>query len=675
RALIAQIDLLGSQAINELRIFRLSSAVATDLEDVLQEAFQIDSNDGDTSSGLSQLLRLVTIDVEGRRQLESGVLANAQVTGVSSANALIVAAPAESMPLLESLIEQLDQGPDAAIELKIFPLENGDAASMVDTLSELFSTGEGDGDQDQITSLRVEVDERTNSILAAGTLDDLVTVEAIIRTLDSTEGRDRENRVYRLRHKFAFDLAQALNQMLQAERDVQSTAPGTISPFEQLEREVIVVNEDSSNSLLVSTSPEYFARIDKLIAELDVREDMVMIQVLIAEVELGDTDEFGVELGLQDSLLFDRSVLTDIERSTRVTTVTDAGGGTTVFNDQVIDTAGLIPGFNFGNPAEGLPNAGSTSSLATAGRVAGQALSSFAVQRVSSEAGFGGLVLSASSDSVSMLLRALQESRRLEVLSRPQIMALNNQEGNTFVGQLVPFITRSEPNAITGQPINTVERIEVGLSLAVRPRISPDGLVVLNITATNNRLRPLNEGVPVAISLNGVPILQPIQDAIQATTVVSAMSGQTVILSGLITKEDNALHRRVPFLADIPLLGDLFRFDSVATQRRELLIVMTPHVVKSRFESEMLKQVESARMNWCLSDVVDLHGPAGLRSHNDRIGVAEAEVVYPSHVAPEEFTQPARIAPQPQLAPPQTQPYFPGPQGPAEVMPVPPRAP
>ncbi len=641
RELVKQIDQIGSQSVNELRIFQLRNTVAEDLEDVLWEAFT--GNLDDDESQLSRLLRLVTIDEQGRKQLESGVLAGARVVAFDGANALVVTAPAESMSLLEQFIRQLDQAPDAAVELKIFPLENGDAVSLVDTLSDLFSTGEDAGDDagSEITRLRVQVDERTNSILAAGTLEDLVTVEAILRTLDTTEGRDRENRVYRLRHKSAEDLALALNDLLEAEREVQSTAPGTVGAFEQIDREVLVVPEISGNSLLVSATPRYFEKMDRLISELDVRDDMVMIQVLIAEIELGDTDEFGVELGLQDSVLFDRSLLENIDRSTNITTV-NQGGNSTVFEDQVIDTATLTPGFNFGNPAQGLPNAGSTTSIATAADVAGQALSSFGVNRVSSDAGFGGLVLSASSQSVSMLLRALQESRRLEVLSRPQIMAMNNQVGSAFVGQIVPFITESIPNAVTGLPTNSVEPVEVGLGLLVTPRISPDGLVVLDITAENRRLRPLNEGVPVAISPNGDPILQPIQDAIIARTVVSAMSGQTVVLSGLITKEDNELHRRVPILADIPLLGDLFRFDSVSTTRRELLIVMTPHVVASRFESEMIKQVESARMNWCLSDVVNLHGPAGLRSQADRVGAAESETIYPEQLPPG-----AIVAPEP----------------------------
>ncbi len=668
RSLVSQIDQLGTQAINELRIFKLKSSVASDLKTVLEEAFSGGENSDDPNSKLSQLLRLVTIDEEGKRKLQSGVLSQAQISSSASANALIVSAPAASMPLLEALVEQLDQGPDAAIELKIFPVENGDAVALRDMLIELFGAGDGqgggqgnNGDQDEITGLRIEVDERTNSVLAAGTRDDLVTVEAIIRSLDSTDARKRQNRVYRLKNKAAFDVAEALNNWLRAERDVQGTAPGTSSPFQQIEKEVVIVPEVASNSLIVSATPRYYDEIARLINELDAQDEMVMIQVLIAEIELGDVDEFGVELGLQDSLLFDRSLLGDLLTTTE-TQIIDAGGGPQPFEQQIIQSATNTPGFNFGDPNLSLGNSGSTSSLATAGNVASQALSSFGVNRVSSNAGFGGLVLSASSNSVSMLLRALQETRRMEILSRPQIMALDNQPGFVFVGQRVPFVKASTPNQLTGQPNNTIEHVDVGLSLEVKPRISPDGLVVMSVIAANNRLRPLSEGVPIAIAPNGAPILSPILDVIEANTTVSAVSGQTVVLSGLITKEDSALHRRVPILADIPLLGDLFRFDSVSTRRKELLIIMTPHVIKNRFEAEMIKQVESARMNWCLSDVVDLHGPAGLRSQSDRAGATESETVYPGQVMPEEMSGslPGSPMPQPTLAP-QTE-YFPAPQ-------------
>lgn len=648
RMLVNEIDQQASDSVNEIRVFKLKNTVAADLATVLQEAFTV-GDDANNAANMSRLLKMVTIDAAGRQKLESGVLTGSKVTAAPSANALIVTAQPGSMPLLETLINQLDQSPEAGVELKIFSLENGDAVSLAETLQQLFAVGGEGGDGDRpasLSSLRVQVDERTNSIIAAGTLEDLLVVEAIILRLDSTDARDRINRVYRLNNKSAEEIAQALNDWLRAERDVQGTAPGTASPFQQIEREVVVVPEIASNSLIVSATPRYYDKIEEMVRELDAQEPMVMVQVLIGEVELGDADEFGVELGLQDSVLFDRSLLGDLQSTTSTTITTQPGGGSTQVQQQVIQSATLSPGFNFGDASVPLGNSGSDRSLATAGAVGAQGLASFAMQRVNPDLGFGGLVLSASSDSVSTLLRALQETRHLEILSRPQIMALNNQEGTAFVGQDVPYIVGSTVDAL-GQRNNTIDFRQVGLGLTVVPRISPDGLVVMNVIAEKSELGSVADGVPISIAPNGDAINAPIIALTRATTTVSAASGQTVVLSGLLTKRDFALHRRVPILADIPLLGNLFRFDSTSTRRTELLIILTPHVVNNRFEAEMLKQVESARMNWCLSDVVELHGPVGLRSKRDLMGEAESEIVYPEQIPAEQLMPVPDEAPSP----------------------------
>jgi hypothetical protein len=154
----------------------------------------------------------------------------------------------------------------------------------------------------------------------------------------------------------------------------------------------------------------------------------------------------------------------------------------------------------------------------------------------------------------------------------------------------------------------------------------------MEVYAAKSQLGALEDGVPISIAPNGAAINAPIIDTISAETTISAVSGQTVVLSGLLTKRDRELHRRVPLIADIPLIGDLFKFDSKQVERAELLIVLTPHVIRSRHQSEMLKQVESSRISWCLSDVVDMHGPAGLRSRQDPLGAAEAETVFPTEV-------------------------------------------
>ncbi|HEX6962697.1 MAG TPA: type II and III secretion system protein, partial [Lacipirellula sp.] len=216
---------------------------------------------------------------------------------------------------------------------------------------------------------------------------------------------------------------------------------------------------------------------------------------------------------------------------------------------------------------------------------------------------------------------------------------------------------------VTGARTNAITFQDVGLELLVRPRISPDNLVVMEVYAAKSQLGALEDGVPISIAPNGAAINAPIIDTISAETTISAVSGQTVVLSGLLTKRDRELHRRVPLLADIPLVGELFKFDSKQVERAELLIVLTPHVIRSRAQMEMLKQVESSRISWCLSDVVDMHGATGLRSRQDPLGAAEAPAVFPTELPGEHGV----AIPEPIAGPPT--PPVPPPNGPAVSAP------
>jgi general secretion pathway protein D len=110
------------------------------------------------------------------------------------------------------------------------------------------------------------------------------------------------------------------------------------------------------------------------------------------------------------------------------------------------------------------------------------------------------------------------------------------------------------------------------------------------------------------------------------------MNGQTVILGGLITSRKSDVHRRVPLIADIPLIGDLFRYDGVNEVRNELLIILTPRVIRDPSDFERVKHVESSRMSWILSDVVALNGPSGLLSRCDDWSGNAVDSLYPGQV-------------------------------------------
>src|SRR5262249_10883436 len=140
-------------------------------------------------------------------------------------------------------------------------------------------------------------------------------------------------------------------------------------------------------------------------------------------------------------------------------------------------------------------------------------------------------------------------------------------------------------------------------------RISPDGMVVMEVDAEKSDVGPQDQGIPVSVAASGAVIRSPIFNITTASTTVSANSGETIIIGGLITKSTNETGRRVPYLSDIPILGNAFRYDSMVSSRSELLIILTPHVIRNSADSDRIKREETAKMHWCAADVLDLQGP------------------------------------------------------------------
>ncbi|MBI3836475.1 MAG: hypothetical protein HY288_00900 [Planctomycetia bacterium] len=613
--LITRLDTARSAAVNQVRVFKLKNSLAANLATTLQSAIESQragQAQGTAAGGKSHALELLTVDPLGEKIIKSGILGDVKITADARANTLVVSAPVESMGLVAALIEQMDDTPVSVAQIKVFHIINGDAASLVLMLRALLpsqtatTTGTTLAKAEGETSfapLHYSVETRTNSIIASGSAGDLAIIEALLLRLDEKEVQQRKNTVYRLKNEPADDVANAINQFLRSERQLQQAAPGTISPFQQIESEVVVVPEPVGNSLIISATPRFFEEINKLVEKLDAQPPQVLIQVLIAEVALDDTTQFGIEWGLQDSVLFDRSLLgTPIFQ----TTTTTFGNPPTTTQTQKVLSAANTPGFDFNNSLNpALGNSGSATSLATAAKTGGQALSNFAIGRTS-DLGFGGLVLSASSKGLNALLRALQQNQRLDVLSRPQVMTMDNQPAYIQVGQKVPRVVTASFTSF-GQTTGT-ELYDVGLILGVTPRISPEGMVVMDIDAIKSELGAEAEGIPIAVSATGNVIRSPKINITEAHTTVSSANGETIVLGGLITKSEKRLNRRVPYLADVPLVGNLFRYDQFVGKRTELLIILTPQVVRSPEDAQRLKQTEAARMHWCAADVHGIHG-------------------------------------------------------------------
>jgi len=186
-------------------------------------------------------------------------------------------------------------------------------------------------------------------------------------------------------------------------------------------------------------------------------------------------------------------------------------------------------------------------------------------------------------------LRAIAAAGKAEVLSRPSILARNNQPASVVVGQYVPLITSVSFNTISGAPINSIQYTSVGIILTVTPYITSDGMVEMIVAPQTSSIDP-TVTVPIAQGVNA-----PVIDTISANTVAVTPDGQTVVIGGLMQRSKASADTKIPFLGDIPLLGNLFKRKTDSNSREELLIFLTPYVIQAPSQLAALGNTERKR--------------------------------------------------------------------------------
>ncbi|MBL8813557.1 MAG: hypothetical protein JNM43_25550 [Planctomycetaceae bacterium] len=475
-------------------------------------------------------------------------------------------------------IHQLDGLGRNELASVAIPLKNTDTAQAVEEIRQLQSSV---GQVKALTNSGRVIVTDTGSYLRR--MRDLLLGSGIA-------AGDEHASVYQLRHAQAEDVAKAITDFLNSSGSTGGVGPdgapimsgGGMNPGQR------VVAEKTTNSLLVRGTTEEMSTIQQLIMDLDRAPREVLVQALLVEVELGNTNELGVELGFQDSVLFDRSV---VDKLVTISQTTTAPNGTQTTNQQIISQT-AAPGFNFNNQPLG------NNIAANPSKVGSQGLSNFGVGRVNGDLGFGGLVLSAGSESVNVLLRALDAQFNIDVLSRPQVRAIENKEAFIQIGQQVPVVDGVAVTPV-GSANPVIRQDQAGIILKVTPRISPDGRVQLDVNAEKSafNLTP-GTGVPIFTdATNGNVIEAPIKDVTTADTTVSVQSGQTIVLGGMITNDQMVVTRKVPWLGDIPILGRLFRYDLDRHKRKELLVFLTPIMLEDDAHAEFLKTQEVGKIH------------------------------------------------------------------------------
>jgi general secretion pathway protein D len=166
------------------------------------------------------------------------------------------------------------------------------------------------------------------------------------------------------------------------------------------------------------------------------------------------------------------------------------------------------------------------------------------------------------------------------VLSSPSVLVLDNQSARLQVGDQVPVTSQAQQSALTGGAslVNTIEYRDTGVTLDVRPRVNASGLVTLEIS------QEISSVIATTTSTINSPTIQ--QRLISSTVAIN--NQETVVLGGLIRADNTEDKAGIPFLNDLPLIGSLFGSQSSTINRTELLVILTPRVVRNQLEARNL---------------------------------------------------------------------------------------
>ena len=298
----------------------------------------------------------------------------------------------------------------------------------------------------------------------------------------------------------------------------------------EFEGMVRLTADPATNALIINASPQDFETLKEVIDKLDVRRRQVYVEAIIAEVDLMKTRDLGIEFQ----------------------------GAAALGNGVGVGRTNL---------------SGDINSLLQPTSLQGLILAAASSQTVT----VNGVQVPAQ----QALLRALETTSDANILSAPTILTSDNQEAEIVSGQNLPFIaSRSTSEVNLANTFATIERRDVGITLRITPQISEGGTVRLDIF----------EEVSDVVSEDAQ--LGPTTTIRSATTTVVAKDGQTVVIGGLIFDSKTKDQDKVPYISDIPVIGNFFRFSRDKHRKNNLLIFLTPHIIRNERDQRNLSVAE-----------------------------------------------------------------------------------
>ena len=321
--------------------------------------------------------------------------------------------------------------------------------------------------------------------------------------------------------------------------------------------DAIVQYDPETRSIIVVADDDTQKEVAHVVENLDRPKPQVLIKVLFAQVTLDKNLDIGVEGNYSFNVGAHpfQQVLSGLATSTTSTVTTTVTGGTT----STTNTAPTITQ----NPI--------VSGASTNYGLASESTGSF---------------LRLNTASASATLYALAQKGNVNILSRPSILARNNQEAVIVVGQEVPLITNSQITNL-GQTINTVQYQDVGIILRVTPFIASNRTVEMIVSPEISSLS--SQTVQISSNVNA-----PVINKTSAETGVVTPDATTVGIGGMMQKQQTSSVNKIPLLGDIPLLGNAFRHTVTSDQKVELLIFLTPYIVEG---TGSLKDLSEGELN------------------------------------------------------------------------------
>lgn len=297
---------------------------------------------------------------------------------------------------------------------------------------------------------------------------------------------------------------------------------------------VQVTPDEGTNALIITASAQDYEVIADLIEKLDIVREQVLVEMLIVEVSEDSLKQIGIDWATLDKAMAD---------SVRFF-------GATNFGPRVDLISGDLEGLAVGAWKKNGDNT-----------------------------------------TYGMVLQALETLSGVNILSTPHILTSNHHKAKIIVGENVPFVTQSRitetTDLLTPTVIKTYEYKDVGISLQITPHISQGGLIRLEI---DSEFTKLIEDVTTASTDT------PTTAKRQAQTVVSMNSGSTVVIGGLIRDDKITLEKKIPFVGDIPWVGELFKYRRNRLQKTNLLIFITPHVMSTQEDLEQITERKKKEM-------------------------------------------------------------------------------